>query len=52
MPSMWGGSKEYNQMKIIQIVVNGTTTQGLGDDGKLYKFNPQSQQWELLEAEE
>lgn len=36
-------------MKIIQIVVSGNTTQGLGDDGKLYRFDSQTGQWVLME---
>jgi len=37
-------------MRIVQITVNGNTTQGLGDDGKLYRFDNQSRKWVPMEA--
>jgi hypothetical protein len=33
------------EFKIIQIFVQGVTTMGLGDNGKLYKWNVEQRKW-------
>lgn len=38
-------------VKIIQILNQDKTMVGLGDDGKVYRFNFNIRQWEALEAE-
>lgn len=35
-------------MKIVQLINNDKTLVGLGDDGKIYKFNHQIGKWELM----
>lgn len=39
-------------MKIIQILNQGKTIYGLGDDGKLYRFSYSAKEWVLAEIVE